>query len=147
MAVKGNIEAKQLGIGDVLRYNRLVVPPNQREYAWEEGNVLDLFQDFATAIGGNENPLGVYFLGTIVLTQGEDGQLEVSAHVESVAQARGKDTKESRGGPWSAPFRWSPGPLQDLRKLKTPAKVGSPDNGVGMGLHIGRGAVGRRSNH
>jgi uncharacterized protein with ParB-like and HNH nuclease domain len=71
----GNIKADQLGIGDVLRLHRLVVPPNQREYAWEAEHVHDLFQDFAAAIDG-EKPS--YFLGTIVLTQGESGQPEVS---------------------------------------------------------------------
>ncbi len=75
MPARGSIKADQLGIGDVLRYNRLVVPLNQREYAWEEEHVLDLFQDFATAIGGEDTS---YFLGTIVLTQGTDGQPEVS---------------------------------------------------------------------
>lgn len=77
MAATGNIKADQIGIGDVLRYNRLVVPPNQREYAWEDEHVLDLFQDYATAID-SENTSSSYFLGTIVLTQGKDGQLEVS---------------------------------------------------------------------
>ena len=75
MANKGIIKADQLGIGDVLRYNRLVVPLNQREYAWEEEHVLDLFQDFANAISGED---ASYFLGTIVLTQGSEGQPEVS---------------------------------------------------------------------
>jgi hypothetical protein len=46
-AGKGNIRADQLGIGSVLRLHRLLVPPNQREYAWEEEHVQDLLQDFA----------------------------------------------------------------------------------------------------
>jgi uncharacterized protein with ParB-like and HNH nuclease domain len=75
MAAKGSIKADQLGIGEALKFNRLIVPPNQREYAWEEEHVLDLFQDFATAIDGDKPS---YFLGTVVLTQGENGQPEVS---------------------------------------------------------------------
>ena len=49
MSGKGNIRADQIGIGEVLRLNRLVVPPNQREFAWEEEHVNDLLQDFTNA--------------------------------------------------------------------------------------------------
>ena len=31
----------------ILKQNRLAVPPNQREYAWELKYVRTLFQDFA----------------------------------------------------------------------------------------------------
>jgi len=74
-AGKGIIRADQQGIGSVLRLYRLTVPPNQRDYAWEEDHVEDLFQDFAGAIDSDKPS---YFLGTIVLTQGESGLLEVS---------------------------------------------------------------------
>lgn len=73
-ATRGNIKADQLGIGSVLQYNQLLVPPNQREYAWEEEHVNDLFQDFAGAIESNSS----YFLGAIVLTEGERDHPEVS---------------------------------------------------------------------
>lgn len=63
------------GIGEVLSQNRLAVPPNQREYAWEEEHVADLFTDFANAIANNK---ATYFLGTIVLTRGEGDLPEVS---------------------------------------------------------------------
>jgi hypothetical protein len=56
------------GIGAVLAHNRLAVPVNQREYAWEEEHVKALFQDFAGAIASNFS----YFLGTIVLTGKKD---------------------------------------------------------------------------
>jgi len=71
---KSKIAFDHKGIGRVLSENRLTVPINQRSYAWEEQHVLDLFQDFASAIASDERD---YFLGTIVLTQGEDG-LEVA---------------------------------------------------------------------
>lgn len=63
------------GIGKVLRDHRLAVPPNQREYAWQEEHVGDLFSDFANALANNK---GTYFLGTIVLTRGVEDVPEVS---------------------------------------------------------------------
>ncbi|HEY8260516.1 MAG TPA: DUF262 domain-containing protein [Methylosinus sp.] len=65
---------EQMGIGDLLRRERHMVPPNQRSYAWEERNVLDLLQD----INGEMNPATPrakqeYFLGTIVLVDRDDG--------------------------------------------------------------------------
>jgi hypothetical protein len=62
------IEFEHKGIGAVVGQNRLCVPLNQREYAWEEEHVQELFSDFAGAI---ENDRPTYFLGTIVLTSGE----------------------------------------------------------------------------
>ncbi len=64
-----------LGIGTVLKRNRLVVPLNQREYSWEERNVQELFQDLAEAIASNKQ---AYFLGAIVLTNGSEGTLEIA---------------------------------------------------------------------
>lgn len=64
----------QLGLGGILRGYQLVVPPNQREYAWGEREVLNLFQDFAKAISDNESS---YFLGTIVTVPRAMGTLEV----------------------------------------------------------------------
>lgn len=58
---RSQIGFEQAGIGSVLRHNKLVVPPNQREYAWEERQVTQLFKDFARAINDRD-----YFLGTIV---------------------------------------------------------------------------------
>ena len=69
------IKFEPMGIGDLIRRGRLVVPPNQRSYAWEERNVQDLLQDLNAAMsspgmnGGQE-----YFLGTIVLVDAEDGK-------------------------------------------------------------------------
>lgn len=58
---RSQIGFEQAGLGAVLKHNRVIVPPNQREYAWEEREVKQLFTDFARAI--NER---AYFLGTIV---------------------------------------------------------------------------------
>ena len=63
------------GIGEVLAHYRLMVPLNQREYSWEQEHIIDLFRDFAHAIA---NQKGSYFLGTIVLTRGEQNRPEVS---------------------------------------------------------------------
>lgn len=64
------IKFEHTGIGAVLNHNRLAVPLNQREYAWMGEHVEELFQDFAGAIGSKE---ATYFLGTIVVTSGEEG--------------------------------------------------------------------------
>ena len=64
-----------LGIGTVLRRNRLVVPLNQREYSWEDRHVEELFKDIAGAISSGK-PL--YFLGAIVLTNSTEGALEIA---------------------------------------------------------------------
>jgi uncharacterized protein with ParB-like and HNH nuclease domain len=75
MAENGKIHFEHKGIGRVLRDYRLAVPPNQREYAWLDEHVNDLFSDFANAIANNK---ATYFLGTIVLTRGAGELPEVS---------------------------------------------------------------------
>lgn len=69
----GLIQFDHLGIGRALANNRLRVPLNQREYSWEEDEVRELIQDFQRAIKN-----GTYFLGSIVLTKGDGGLLEVA---------------------------------------------------------------------
>lgn len=64
----------QLGLGSVLNQNQLVVPANQREYAWELKYVRTLFQDFARELEGADRK---YFLGTIVTIPRHGGVLEV----------------------------------------------------------------------
>lgn len=64
----------QLGLGSVLKQNQLAVPPNQREYAWEQKEVRTLFRDFARAIAETSSS---YFLGTIVTIPRSNGLLEV----------------------------------------------------------------------
>jgi hypothetical protein len=70
---KGQIAFEELGLGSLLRRWRLIVPPNQREYAWTDREVTQLLQDFAKAI----NEVGIYFLGTIVTIPRDEGTLEV----------------------------------------------------------------------
>lgn len=55
------------GIGSLLKVGRLRIPPNQREYSWEEKQINDMFQDFSTAIRKRQS---TYFLGTIVVSKG-----------------------------------------------------------------------------
>lgn len=63
------------GIGSVLTKYPLRVPLNQRSYAWGEGHVNTLLQDFSNAIAGENK---TYFLGTIVLTHSSDAKWEVA---------------------------------------------------------------------
>lgn len=63
----------QLGLASIIKQNRLVVPPNQRDYSWTAKEVRTLLQDFAKAISGD----GGYFLGTIVTIPRPGGLLEV----------------------------------------------------------------------
>ena len=71
---QSQIAFAQLGLGSVLKQYRLLVPPNQRAYAWTEHEVMQLFRDFAKAIADGEPG---YFLGTIVTIPRRDGTLEV----------------------------------------------------------------------
>ena len=70
--MKSKFGFEQVGIGSLLKQNLLRVPPNQREYAWTEREVEQLFTDIARAIGDNTD----YFLGTIVTIPRQTG-LEV----------------------------------------------------------------------
>lgn len=85
MAVKGlGISVSDSGIGMTLNQHLLMVPPNQRSYAWEDSHVLTLFEDFSAAIAnGSES----YFLGTLVLTQGVGDRLEVADGQQRLATA------------------------------------------------------------
>jgi hypothetical protein len=69
------IEIADMGIGSVLKRSRLIVPPNQREYSWEEKHVTDLFQDLQKASDGGA---ASYFLGTIALTGSNPEKPEVT---------------------------------------------------------------------
>src|SRR5438046_2104140 len=81
----------QIGLGGVLKQFRLVVPPNQREYSWEE-EVTTLFQDLTKAILDGE---GEYFLGTVVtiprtpeLLEIVDGQQRLATTAILLAEIR-----------------------------------------------------------
>src|SRR5829696_5223939 len=56
-----------VGIGKLLQQGRLLVPPNQRSYAWREKHVRYLLQDLNEAVYKGDG--AAYFLGTIVLIQ------------------------------------------------------------------------------
>ena len=73
METRRQIGFEHVGLGSVLKQNQLVVPPNQREYAWSEREVTQLFQDFARALNDDVD----YFLGTIVTIPHMNGALEV----------------------------------------------------------------------
>ncbi|MGW0477520.1 DUF262 domain-containing protein [Streptomyces coeruleorubidus] len=63
-----SLQLNLLGIGEILRNNRLIVPQFQRSYCWKvDQEVQDYWTDLSRAIEtGTEED---YFLGTIVLTQ------------------------------------------------------------------------------
>lgn len=64
----------QLGLASILGQNRLIVPPNQRDYSWTNREVSRLLKDFSRAIADRDEK---YFLGTIVTIPEEKGTLEV----------------------------------------------------------------------
>jgi hypothetical protein len=86
MASKGlGINVTDAGIAATLNQHLLMVPPNQRSYAWEESHVQTLFDDLSVAISNNDQ---TYFLGTVVLTQGgDDERLEVADGQQRLATA------------------------------------------------------------
>jgi hypothetical protein len=67
------IAFEQAGLGSVLKQNKLAVPANQRDYAWTDLQVTQLFQDLAKAKADGAD----YFLGAIVTIPSADGVLEV----------------------------------------------------------------------
>ena len=71
---QAQIGFEQLGLGSVLKRYRLLVPANQRDYAWKEKEVSTLLQDLTLAIADDEPQ---HFLGTIVTIPREHGILEV----------------------------------------------------------------------
>ena len=81
------------GIGELIKNQRLAIPPNQRDYLWETEHVTDLFKDISGAIGGQKN---VYFLGTVVFTNDDatgipqvtDGQQRLATTVILAAAIR-----------------------------------------------------------
>ncbi len=61
-------------LGHALADGNWAVPRYQRAYAWEEVNVRELFDDFATAIADKQPE---YFLGSIVVTQSGSERPEI----------------------------------------------------------------------
>jgi Protein of unknown function DUF262/Protein of unknown function (DUF1524) len=65
------IKSQLIGIGLLLKQQRLTVPPYQRPYAWERSQVEELFKDIYDAKRRNKGE--EYFLGTVVLTTDQGG--------------------------------------------------------------------------
>lgn len=63
------------GIGAMLKQGHLIVPPNQRSYAWRERHVEVLLKDLWSAMSGVKQ--ADYFLGTIVLIQSSGNALTI----------------------------------------------------------------------
>jgi Protein of unknown function DUF262/Protein of unknown function (DUF1524) len=68
------IGIEQLGLGAVLKRYRLLVPANQRDYAWSEREVRALLEDLSFAMANDESQ---HFFGTLVTIPRENGVLEV----------------------------------------------------------------------
>ncbi|QQP88693.2 DUF262 domain-containing protein [Skermanella sp. TT6] len=93
---------KDMGLGLLLKQGRLVVPANQRPYAWEDKHVLDLFRDLHETITNDEDE---YFLGTVVLIQTgneipsiADGQQRIATTTVLLCRIRDKLLTLGRDG-------------------------------------------------
>ncbi len=64
-----------VGLGAILKGNRLKVPINQREYKWETVHVTEMLQDIANAMSRSHT---AHFMGTIVLTKLSDEEWEIA---------------------------------------------------------------------
>jgi len=62
------------GIASILKDKNSFVPKYQRSYAWKEENAMNLFQDIGTAIN---NGASEYFLGSVVISEKEEGRPEI----------------------------------------------------------------------
>jgi hypothetical protein len=67
------MKLEQTGLANVLKGHRLVVPPNQRNYAWEGDQVAQYLEDLTRAQRAGED----HFLGTLVTIARDGGILEV----------------------------------------------------------------------
>lgn len=95
----GKFRFESAGIGELLHRGRLVVPANQRPYAWDAPHVTALLQDLWEAIENDEED---YFLGTVVLIQNgketpsiADGQQRIVT--TSILLARIRDRQQKLG--------------------------------------------------
>lgn len=80
----GGIDYGLAGLGELLRAFRLRVPKYQRDYAWDEQNVLDLLDDLAGAIEKGDTR---HFLGSIVMTRMGPEDLEIVDGQQRLATA------------------------------------------------------------
>jgi uncharacterized protein with ParB-like and HNH nuclease domain len=64
------IEAQERNIGDIFSdLYQFEIPPYQRPYAWEEEQARELLDDLLDAMDNRDASGGLYFLGSIVLSQ------------------------------------------------------------------------------
>ncbi len=68
------IDASLIGIGNIIKSTRFMVPIYQRPYSWTDIQIQDLYRDVSDAMAP---PIQDYFLGTIVTTRHEDGRLTI----------------------------------------------------------------------
>jgi hypothetical protein len=68
------IDANLVGIGQLIKSSRFVIPIYQRPYSWTDTQIEDLYRDVSDAIRSSRED---YFLGTIVTTKGGDGRLTI----------------------------------------------------------------------
>lgn len=89
MTVSSKIGIGHEALANILKTQELSMDSNQRSYAWEKGNVEELFQDIQEAIANNEPE---YFLGSIVVTSSEkhvvDGQQRLATTAIFIAAIR-----------------------------------------------------------
>lgn len=65
MSVEGTgLRFKELGIAEALTHYSLIIPVNQRSYAWTENQVKTLLSDLTKSFNADEE---IYFLGMVVL--------------------------------------------------------------------------------
>ena len=83
---------ERIGLGTILKRYRLTVPPNQREYSWEDKHVKTLLHDLNKAMLDEDEE---YFLGTIVgvektteLIEIVDGQQRLATIILFLCQIR-----------------------------------------------------------
>lgn len=66
------IKYEFIGIGSLIKNKNLKVPIHQRPYSWQKEHIEDLLNDIKNNFKENE-----YFLGTIVLTAGDNNKNEI----------------------------------------------------------------------
>ena len=70
------------GIASVIKNNLLLVPPNQRPYAWKKEHVEQLLKDIFESMEESEDQ---YFLGTVVLVESEKGRRLIADGQQRIA--------------------------------------------------------------
>ncbi|MDI2090127.1 DUF262 domain-containing protein [Commensalibacter oyaizuii] len=68
-----SIDSRLIGVGALLKQQRLAVPSYQRSYKWELQQVKELYQDIIDAKNKKSEQ---YFLGTVVITKSEHDNIK-----------------------------------------------------------------------